>query len=246
MTANQVSKLLGQFSQVFYEFSTYESFSVMLRHVVSKSSDFRRHVANPMGLTFGDGNPNVLMSVFGHMPQKQMQHYTSEHGQMASFTSELVISYLYQYWENETRPQIESILSKNIASDVFGDLRLIRNILQHERHKHIADTKKAAQLKMFFWIRNKATALLTGDAFNAIAYSIGLELNRLNKLVGNPAGDISGLPSFFEGASHFGLLSLNTERMTKLAKLKWYKTYVLDTSMSSILSLEKETLGELH
>jgi hypothetical protein len=218
----------------------------MLKNIASKSQEFKSIASNPKGMVFCEGNPNILSCNFGHISQRDMSAYIANDGRMETFTCELVLAYLYQYWENETRPKIEAALSEKISSDVFGDLRLIRNILQHDRYRHIADTEKSSQMKVFIWLRNRETAKLTGNAFNAIIYSIALELNRLNTLWGKQSSNMSPIPSFFEKSKHYGLLDLDKSGMEKLSQQKWYREYVLDTNISGILAVEREVLGDLH
>jgi hypothetical protein len=242
----QVSQTLLRMSEVFLELSTYEGFIGTLRGLAEKSPEFARMRQNPAGMTFAAGDPNTLSSNFGHLTQRDLQTFIARQGRMDTFTAELVLSYLYQFWEHDTRPELSRLLSRQVDSDVFGDLRIIRNILQHDRTMPIWKADGAAKIKMFLWLQQEHKSFLVGNAYNAIVYAIGLELQKLSKSFGNVTLDITAIPSFFERGTHFGLLGLNKERVARVSRIPWYAEYVLDTSMSNILDLEKEALGDLH
>jgi hypothetical protein len=219
---------------------------MMLKHQATNSPAFQQTLANPRGISFGSGDPNKLMATSGYMSQQQMKAYTLQHGPMEAFMCELVLSYLYQYWESIIRPKLNEIIGANVESDVFGDMRIVRHALQHEKHKHIADSDRAKNIQVWSWLKEKAEARLTGGAFDAIMYSISLELHKLNLLWGNGPANITAIPSFFSGPRHFGLRDMKKADVKNFSKITWYKDYVLDVSKSNILQLEKAVLGDLH
>jgi hypothetical protein len=152
----------------------------MMKNIAWEAKKFKETLSSPRGISFGTGDPNVLMATSGHMSQRQMRAYVAKHGPMEAFICELMLSYLYQHWESSLRPALKAATGDSMMSDVFGDLRLIRHALQHEKHKHLAEASGMCGAKMFTWLKQKSDARISGDAFDAIMYSISLDLHRIN------------------------------------------------------------------
>jgi hypothetical protein len=244
-TKDPVTTCLMDLSSVQLHLSTFQSCTLTLKHLATQSAAYKSILASP-GISFGSGDPNLFSTNFGHMSPRELQDYVSRHGPLDAFICELAIMYLFQRWEHSTRPTLKKLTGQMIESDVFGDLRLIRHALQHEKHHHLFEAERIDDLRMFRWLVTKNESRLTGDAFDAIFYAVSLEIHRINNRWGNGPSNITAIPSFVIGSSHVGLKDLTPQHVSKLEKIGWYSHYVMDLSKSNILLLEKEVLGDLH
>ena len=60
----------------------------------------------------------------------------SEGGSNAQQLSQAVLVFLFTYWEDEIRPRLatsKSVESREIRSDIMGDLRILRNVILHAK-----------------------------------------------------------------------------------------------------------------
>jgi hypothetical protein len=78
----------------------------------------------------------------------------SEGGSNVQQHSQAILVFLFTYWEDEIRPRLAALKSvdfQEIQSDIMGDLRILRNIILHEKGIIRLDKHKALKkLKAMF------------------------------------------------------------------------------------------------
>ena len=78
----------------------------------------------------------------------------SEGGSNAQQHSQAILVFLFTYWEDEIRPRLATLKSvdfQEIQSDIMGDLRILRNVILHEKGIiHLDKHKALKKLKAMF------------------------------------------------------------------------------------------------
>jgi hypothetical protein len=70
----------------------------------------------------------------------------SEGGSNAQQHSQAILVFLFTYWEDEIRPRLATLKNvefQEIQSDIMGDLRILRNVILHEKAIIRLDKHKA-------------------------------------------------------------------------------------------------------
>lgn len=102
---------------------------------------------------YGSGDPNKNEAVQYHQTtQAEFRQRNLDTGRNYEFIGNMCLITIYQYWEDYFRVNISKILNtnkKNIKSDLFGDLRYIRNSIIHHRAIAKPDVSKCKILKWF-------------------------------------------------------------------------------------------------
>ena len=137
-------------------------------HLLAKLEEILRAHPSPdtAFLRYGDGDPNspdakVLHAVPIGDLKKRLAPDSDDYRHIANYC----IVTLFQFWEEQFRPrlgQLQKIESSEIQSDEWGDLRILRNSIIH--NKGIA-TSEVAKMKIFRWFSSGAPILVTKEQF---------------------------------------------------------------------------------
>jgi hypothetical protein len=124
-------------------------------------SNEQAHLFEPMTVeqldnctfVYGNGDPGDPTSVAMHsVSQGDLKRRNQEGGRNHEIIDYAVISLLYSIWSDKYRPQIASTLGvqiRDISSDIFGDIRHIRNSIIHHDGIALEEVKNCKQLKYF-------------------------------------------------------------------------------------------------
>ena len=142
-------KLLTDFSSVVDEIhQLYLDCSLGFVHNKKVMEDSQSKSVEKLGLSithqdnlpvrFGVGAPGES-TILQESTQKEFKHRNQRGGKNHITLGNLCVIHLYQYWEDYYRIELSTLLSlkkKDIISDFFGDLRLLRHSIIH--HKAVA------------------------------------------------------------------------------------------------------------
>ena len=102
---------------------------------------------------FGDGSPDDPNVFVTHVvTQDEFKSRNRFGGQNQHAVSQAVINFVYSIWNDEYRPKIARILSINVKlveSDIFVDIRLIRNSIIHHSNIALAGVERCRIIKFF-------------------------------------------------------------------------------------------------
>lgn len=104
-------------------------------------------------MMYGDGNPNEgIPKVHHKTTQGEFYKRISDKGLNIKYIGNIILILIYQYWEDVYRPKISKILNikkSDLKSDLFGDIRLIRNSIIHHNAIAKPEIKNCKFLKWF-------------------------------------------------------------------------------------------------
>ncbi|WP_157886849.1 hypothetical protein [Hymenobacter sp. PAMC 26628] len=95
----------------------------------------------------------------------------------------LSICQIYSYWEDYYRGLVAidlGIKKNELLSDIFGDIRLLRNSILHNRGIATSDLSKC---KIITWFTRGENIQIGADEFKFIMTHIGQEINRIARLI---------------------------------------------------------------
>jgi hypothetical protein len=102
---------------------------------------------------FGVGDPNLPGSYVLHScTQDEFIKRNSKTGKNYTTLANLCIIQLYQYWEDDYRSKIaisKGMVKTDLLSDIFGDLRIFRNSIIHNKSVAFSDISKCKRLKWY-------------------------------------------------------------------------------------------------
>lgn len=128
----------------------------------------QEHLDN-LPMTFGAGAPGDPNTIVLHQSKQGDFKSRNERGGRNHITlGNLCIVLLYQYWEDYYRGEIANSLSKGkneVHSDVFGDLRLLRNSILHHRSISLDDISR---YKIFKWFNQSDVIQLSPEQVDEI------------------------------------------------------------------------------
>ena len=134
-------------------------------------------------MRYGEGDPNspdakVLHAVPIGDLKKRLAPDSDDYRHIANYC----IVTLFQFWEEEFRPrlaQLRQAATDEIRSDEWGDLRILRNSIIH--NKGIA-TSDVARMKVFRWFSSGVPIMVTKEQFKVIidALKMAIETTLLN------------------------------------------------------------------
>jgi len=106
-----------------------------------------------LSFTYGKGDPSDPASVALHsVTQGDLKKRNLLAGSNHEILASSVISLLYSIWNDEFRPEIAKVLTirlNELSSDIFGDIRLIRNSIIHHDGVALPEIAKCKVLKYF-------------------------------------------------------------------------------------------------
>jgi len=118
---------------------------------------------------YGTGNPNEgTPEIFHTTTQRELRDRNLPAGRNAKFLGNICVATIYQFWEDHYRERIASVFDvekTEVRSDLFGDLRLLRNSIIHNSSIAITDIEKCKVLK---WFRKGDEIFIDGKKFEEI------------------------------------------------------------------------------
>ena len=104
--------------------------------------------------------------------QGEFKERNREGGANHYLIGNLCVVAIYQYWEDEFRNAIATELGvprEDLKSPVFGDLRLLRNAILHNRALGTHDLEKC---QLFFWFKEGDAIAIDEEKFDELAEAI--------------------------------------------------------------------------
>lgn len=104
--------------------------------------------------------------------QAEYKERNSPRGENYKFIGNMALISIYEYWENSCRNTLAShhnVKPKQIVSQIFGDLRLLRHSIIH--HRGIA-LPEIEQCKKFRWYERDNSIFIDGDKMEEIVAAI--------------------------------------------------------------------------
>lgn len=130
--------------------------------------------------TYGEGEPSEGASQWLHtVKQGELKERLQPEGQNNIILGHVVITQIYQYWNDKYRGEIEVALGmkkNDLKANVFGDIRLMRNSIVH--HRAIA-LKEIDKCEVYQWFKEGDEISFTAEQIKLI---IAGSLDVLNKL----------------------------------------------------------------
>jgi hypothetical protein len=125
---------------------------------------------------------------------KHLHSRAGAKGENAAALGAFCLIALYQYWEDSWRPHLADALAKpknEIASDLWGDIRLIRICLIHKRG--VANSAVADEAKELRWFSEGQTIVIDPPKFGELMTRVRDFMERLPTQYG-PALDSTSSP----------------------------------------------------
>jgi hypothetical protein len=131
-------------------------------------------------LTYGVGHPGKEGTYILHeTTQKGFKDRNSKGGRNYITIGNMCVSQIYQIWEDDFRGRIAKslgLIKNDIQSDIFGDIRLIRNSITH--HRGIA-LKEISRCKLINYFLVNDSIEFTEKQIEEIIYHVKLEIDKM-------------------------------------------------------------------
>jgi len=104
--------------------------------------------------------------------QAEYKRRNSTGGENYRFIGNIALITIYEYWENSCRNKLASyhgVKQKHIRSQIFGDLRILRNSIIHHRGIALPEIEKC---KEFNWYKTDDAIFINGDQMEDIVAAI--------------------------------------------------------------------------
>ncbi|MBP0047549.1 hypothetical protein H9C73_02275 [Marinobacterium sp. AK62] len=132
-------------------------------------------------MTYANGAPTDPEAIILHeCTQKEIKERNIKNGRNTNYVSKFSTAMIYEYWENQYRglfADAVGIKKSDLKSDIFGDIRLIRNDILHCRGK--ASDKNCGKAKILKWFKEGDTVYITERMFEEIIVEIFKYINTL-------------------------------------------------------------------
>ena len=116
-----------------------------------------------------DGNPNFpSANIFFETTAGDYKTRNGPTGLNYRVIGNMCIIVIYQYWEDQFRPELARLLGRNISditSDIMGDIRYLRNSIIH--HASIA-LKEIENTKLLQWYKEGDEIFINEDQYKTI------------------------------------------------------------------------------
>jgi hypothetical protein len=130
-----------------------------------------------LNFTYGTGDPESAESkVWLEISQEQFKINNSDSGKNDIFVGQMAIVFIFSFWEELYRPEMARILDiekTEVAIDIFGELRNVRNDILH--HRGIATRRNTGRNRIIAF-KNGAEIFLNQELAGQIASHIRREL----------------------------------------------------------------------
>ena len=114
--------------------------------------------------------------------QAEFKKRNSHNGANYKFIGNMTLITIYAYWEHSCRNIIANyynVKPKRVESDIFGDLRWIRNSIIHHNGVALPDVEKC---KIFKWFRENDEIFIDGGHVEKIVASINKSKKSLYRI----------------------------------------------------------------
>lgn len=104
--------------------------------------------------------------------QAEYKKQNSPEGENYRFIGNMALITIYEYWDNLCRNKLAShhrVKQKQIRSQIFGDLRILRNSIVHHRGIALPEVEKC---KKFNWYKTDDAIFINGDKMEDIVAAI--------------------------------------------------------------------------
>lgn len=126
-----------------------------------------------LSFSYGTGDPNDRDSMHLYSTtQGELRRRNDNGGKNRRLLGQRFIVDLYAFWEDEYRSRLAVALGVHrgeIASDIFGDIRILRNSIIH--HQGIA-LPAVEQCKILTWFKTGDTVQLDEEQFHTVIVEI--------------------------------------------------------------------------
>ncbi|WP_213279338.1 hypothetical protein [Chryseobacterium indologenes] len=177
---DEALELIKEFKQIIHDtygmyHDAYSGYRLMYQNVIAMQSK----ALSITGLSIDELDQSSWMYGEGEPPEGTFQslHTVSQgelkerllpEGQNHIILGHVVITQIYQYWNDKYRGEIETALSmkkNDLKANVFGDIRLMRNSIVHHRAISLKEIEKC---KIFQWFKEGDQISFTSDQIKLI------------------------------------------------------------------------------
>lgn len=133
-------------------------------------------------VAYGTENPNLPGSYpLQQSTRKDVTERNKSNGTNIKLLGNMIVITIYQLWEDKYREILSNELGfldkNNLKSDIFGDLRHLRNSIVHNNGIAIGEITKC---KVFKWFQPSDEIVLNFDKVNTLILTIRTEINLIN------------------------------------------------------------------
>ena len=152
-------------------FGVYLDATSGFTHLLAKLNEILRAHPSPdtAFMRYGEGDPNSPEAKVLHaVPIGDLRKRLAEDADDYRHIANYCVVTLFQFWEEEFRPrlaQLRRISTSEIQSDEWGDLRILRNSIIH--NKGIA-TSDVARMKVFPWFSSGVPISITKEQLKVL------------------------------------------------------------------------------
>lgn len=162
MSEAEVQDLVNEITEeVVRTVAATELAIVGIRRLVREVEAVSPPPENPDPMMFvGDGDPNVRMEPHGWIRRSELIAQSVKGGVMEALFTQQWIAATFAKWEHAWRPRLAGLLDVEpgaVVSDLFGDLRLLRNEILH--HGGIACGEHASRCVLIPFERGDVVSL---------------------------------------------------------------------------------------
>jgi len=144
-------------------------------HLLAKLNEILRAHPSPdtAFMRYGEGDPNTADAKVLHaVPIGELKKRLAEDSEDYRHIANYCIVTLFQFWEEEFRPrlaQLRQVATDEIQSDEWGDLRILRNSIIH--NKGVA-TSDVTRMKVFRWFSSGVPISVTKEQFKLLVETL--------------------------------------------------------------------------
>ncbi len=120
----------------------------------------------------GNKNESDYRTLHYCATQEEYKKRNSPKGGNYKFIGNMTLISIYEYWENSCRNKLATyhqVKQDKIKSDIFGDLRYLRNSIIHHQGVALPDVEKC---KIFNWYKANDEIFINGDQMEDIISAI--------------------------------------------------------------------------
>lgn len=205
--------------------SNFAKFNGFCYDEIGKHPIVKTVLARGTGLDIASSKQGTSFITFAGLRAERIQGGIEKNGLFRNASSEVVVNLIYQAWETIIRNELKKIAQREISSSVFGDLRIIRNALQHSKFRQ-DQFDGLAKLEVFLWFKDQIQTVVEEEMLNAILYAISAEAIRLNRSLGNEKAKIESIPYLRKGNRAHYLAELGKDDFRLLKRCAFYSKYI--------------------
>lgn len=132
-------------------------------------------------ISMGDGDPNDPGNIILHKTTVgSLKERTKKSGQDIKIISNLCIIAIYQYWEDQYREKIAKLKGfgnkSDLKSDLFGEIRYLRQAIIHHKGKKIKEFNK---LKILNFVKDRNSVYFSKEEFDFLFRLVKDEIEKI-------------------------------------------------------------------